>query len=195
MVDFEWIQSTPIALLMVALSAAGIYVALMFCTRLAGLRSFSKMSSFDFAITVSIGSLVATVILSEDPPLLQGAMGLAMLFSIQFLVSYTRSRSLLFARMVDNEALLLMAGTDVLHDNLAKARVTVNDIRAKLREANVIHPREVRAVVMESTGDISVLHADPDGGADLDLRLFDDVRGSEALRDLRKVEQSDGFAS
>lgn len=194
MVDFEWIQSTPVPLLMVALSAAGIYLALMFCTRLAGLRSFSKMSSFDFAITVSIGSLVATVILSKDPPLVQGGMALAMLFSIQFLVSYARSRSLLFAQMVDNDALLLMAGTDVLHDNLAKARVTVNDIRAKLREANVIHPREVRAVVMESTGDISVLHADPDG-ADLDLRLFDDVRGSEALRDLQKVEQSDGLAA
>lgn len=192
MIDPEWIQSTSVALAMVALSAVGIYLALMLCTRLAGLRSFSKMSSFDFAITVATGSLVATVLLSKDPPLVQGGMGLLMLFGIQFLVSYVRSRSSAFAHIVDNDALLLMAGTEVLHDNLAAARVTVNDIRAKLREANVIHPREVRAVVMESTGDISVLHADPDG-PDLDLQLFDDVRGTEALRNHPKVEKSEGL--
>lgn len=193
MIDPEWIQTTAVALAMVALSAVGIYLALLLCTRLAGLRSFSKMSSFDFAITVATGSLVATVLLSKDPPLIQGGMGLVMLFGIQYLISFARSRSSTFAHVVDNDALLLMAGTEVLHDNLAASRVTLNDIRAKLREANVIHPREVRAVVMESTGDISVLHADPDG-PDLDLRLFDDVRGTEALRNHPKVQQSEGSA-
>lgn len=192
MINLEWIQSTPVALAMVVLSVVGIYLALLLCTRLAGLRSFSKMSSFDFAITVSIGSLVATVILSKDPPLVQGAVGLAMLFGIQFLVSYLRSRSNGFAHIVDNDALLLMAGAEVLHQNLEEARVTVDDLRAKLREANVIHPEEVRAVVMESTGDISVLHAAPDGSA-LDLRLFDDVRGAEALNDLSNVRRSEGI--
>lgn len=140
------------------------------------------MSSFDFAITVAIGSLLATVLLSEDPPLLQGGMGIAVLFGIQFLVSFLRTRSTSFARLVDNEPLLLMAGPEVLHENLATARVTVNDLRAKLRAANVIHPEQVRAVVMESTGDLSVLHADPDG-PDLDLELVKNVRGVDALRD------------
>ena len=192
MIDPEWIQSTPVALVMVALSAVGIYLALMFCTRLAGLRSFSKMSSFDFTITVAIGSLVATVLLSKDPPLVQGGVGLAMLFGIQFLVSFFRARSSSFAQVVDNDALLLMAGTEVLHNNLEAARVTTNDLRAKLREANVVHPEQVRAVVMESTGDISVLHADPEG-PDLDLELFDDVRGAETLLDRPKVQHTEGL--
>jgi uncharacterized membrane protein YcaP (DUF421 family) len=192
MIDPEWIQSTPVALVMVALSAVGLYLVLMLCTRLAGLRSFSKMSSFDFTITVAIGSLVATVILSEEPPLMQGTVGLFMLFGIQFLVSFFRTQSSTLAGVVDNDALLLMAGTTVLHQNLKAARVTTNDLRAKLREANVVHPEQVRAVVMESTGDISVLHADPDG-PDLDLELFDDVRGADALHGRPKVQRTEGL--
>ena len=191
MINLEWIQSTSVALAMVILTAVGIYLILMLCTRLAGLRSFSKMSTFDFAITVATGSLVASVLLTKDPPLVQGAVGLVTLFGIQFIVSYLRSRSTEIANVVDNEPLLLMVGTEVLHQNLKAARVTVDDLREKLREANVTHLEEVRAVVMESTGYISVLHADPDGSA-LDLRLFEDVRGAEALNDLPKMQRSEG---
>lgn len=191
MINLNWIQSTSVALVMVVLTSVGIYLALMILTRLTGLRSFSKMSSFDFTLTVAIGSLIATVVLSEDPPLLQGGFALAMLFAIQFCVSFLRSRSVSFAHIVDNDPLLLMAGDTVLHDNLRAARVTVNDLRAKLREANVIHPDEVRAVVMETTGDISVLHARPEG-ADLALGLLEDVRGAKALSGLAKVESQEG---
>lgn len=71
-----------------------------------------------------------------------------------------------------------MAGDEVLHDNLSKARVTEDDIRGKLREANILNYGQIRAVVLEQTGDISVLHGD----ADLDPALLSDVTGAERLR-------------
>lgn len=190
-IDDAWIVTTGTSVLMVAISALGIYVALLLLTRLVGLRSFSKMSSFDFAITVAMGSLVATVLLSESPPLAQGIAGLVVLFLIQFVVAALRNRSKAVQQIVDNQALLLMAGDEVLHENLRKARVTEDDLYAKLRAANVLHPDQVRAVVMETTGDISVLHADSDEPA-LDLRLLADVRDAERLKaktNVRGVEQ------
>lgn len=48
----------------------------------------------------------------------------------------------------------------MLHDNMRKARVTESDLWSKLREANVLNLNQVRAVVFEATGDISVLHGD-----------------------------------
>lgn len=178
--DETWIVTTATSVLMVVLSALGIYAVLLLLTRLAGLRSFSKMSSFDFAITVATGSLIATVLLSENPPLMQGIAGLAVLFLIQFVVAALRNRSRAVQRIVDNEALLLMAGDEVIHENLKKARVTEDDLNAKLRAANVLHPGQVCAVVMETTGDISVLHANSDEPA-LDPRLLSGVRGAERL--------------
>lgn len=179
-IDETWIATTGTAALMVVLSALGIYAVLLLFTRMAGLRSFSKMSSFDFAITVAMGSLVATVALAKNPPLAQGVVGLATLFLIQFVVATLRNRSRAVQRLVDNEALLLMKGSEILRDNMKKARVTESDLKAKLRAANVIHPSQVRAVVMESTGDISVLHAGPDE-PDLDPDLFSDVGDAERL--------------
>ena len=52
-----------------------------------------------------------------------------------------------------------MKDGEIYYDNLKKARVTESDLRGKLREANVIQLSEVRAVVFETTGDVSVLHS------------------------------------
>ena len=49
---------------LVALQATLAYAVILVLTRIAGLRSTSKMSSTDFFITLSIGSIFATAILS-----------------------------------------------------------------------------------------------------------------------------------
>ena len=53
-----------------------------------------------------------------------------------------------------------------IENNMQKCKVTKSDLKAKLREANVIHLSEVKAVVFESTGDISVLHGSDDKDID-----------------------------
>ncbi|OKI17062.1 hypothetical protein A6A08_07310 [Nocardiopsis sp. TSRI0078] len=58
-------------LLLILVSTVGIFATVLTYTRIAGLRSFSKMSSFDFAMTVAVGSLVATVAVAQVP-LLEG---------------------------------------------------------------------------------------------------------------------------
>lgn len=177
-VHWSWITSSWASVGMVALSAVGVYLALLLFTRLAGLRAFSKMSSFDFAITVAFGSIVGGTLIAEDPPLLHGVVGLGVLFLIQYVVSRVRRPPLALTGPIDNEPLLLMVGGEILHDNLEKGRMTEEDLRAKLREANVHRWDQIRAVVMETTGDVSVLHADPDAPP-LERRLLQNVRGSD----------------
>lgn len=174
--DLSWILTTWDALLMVVISTVGIYIALIFFTRFGGLRSFSKMSSFDFAVTVAIGSVVATTLLSSDPPLLQAIVALGILYVVQIAVARLRIKNTAIGKMVDNKPILLMDGPSVLNKNLDKAGVTISDLRAKLREANVTQFKQIKAVVMESTGDISVLHHG-DEDHELDPHLLKDVLG------------------
>lgn len=47
--------------------------------------------------------------------------------------------------------------------NLTKAGMTKGDLYGKLREANAYDLSRVLAVIVEPTGDVSVLHGDPDG--------------------------------
>lgn len=174
----DWYISDYATFLPIFLTALGIYVALIAFTRIAGKRSFSKMSSFDFAMTVAVGSLIASTILSKNTSLVQGIVGLGSLYILQITVARLREFNAVKS-MVDNNPLLLMDGPKILHDNLKKARVSEGDLRNKLREANVIRLTQVKAVVFETTGDVSVLHTGDDN-MELDAYLMKDVEGADA---------------
>ena len=173
----DWFTAPPTALLGVVLSTLAVYVVLVVLVRLAGLRSFSKMTSIDFAMTITTGAVLASTLLNRSPPLAQGVVALVVLFGLQAAVAWGRRHGL---AVVDNEPVVLMAGRHMLTDNLRKTRVTENDVWAKLREANVLDPDQVRAVVLETTGDISVLHGDPAGAA-LHPCLLRGVRDADRL--------------
>ena len=53
----NWFFSSFTALVLVVITAIVFYGCIILFTRLSGLRSFSKMSAFDFATTVAFGSL------------------------------------------------------------------------------------------------------------------------------------------
>ena len=166
-----WISTSWTDVWLVVVSTLAIFAAVITYTRIAGLRSFSKMSGFDFASTVAVGSIMATVAVTSAS-LLNGLIGLAALYFGQVAIALLR-RVTAFEQVVDNQPLLLMLGEQFLDDNLRRSRITRADIRAKLREANIADVAQVRAVVLETTGDVSVLH----GETPLDPALLEGVTG------------------
>lgn len=153
----EWFKFSWEAFGAIILTAVGIYFAVIIMTRICGKRSFSKMSSFDFAMTVAVGSIIATTILSKTVSLSDGITGIVVVYLLQIGVAFARRNSTI-RRLVDNTPLLLMNGDTIIEGNLRKARVTKSDLKAKLREANITELSEIKAVIFETTGDISVLH-------------------------------------
>ena len=169
--DWMWTSWTQAGL--VLLSVALIIPAVIGIIRLIGLRSLSKMSSFDFVVTVAIGSIVATTV-ATPTPVANGALGVLALLSFQAVISLLRSRTTL-EKVVDNTPVLLMRDGEMIEHALQRERVARSDVIAKLREANVLQLSQVRAVVLETTGDISVLH----GSSALDDVLLEGVREVE----------------
>ncbi|WP_007027423.1 DUF421 domain-containing protein [Saccharomonospora iraqiensis] len=163
-------------LALVAVSTVAIYLALIGFSRVAGLRSFSQMTNFDFAATVAFGSITATTATSPDISLAQGALALAVLFATQSLLAYLRKRPRV-ERLADNRPLLLIQDEHELSENLDRAQMTRNDLYAKLRLAGVTHLDQVDVAVLETTGEVSVLRVDPDGRR-VDPRLLANVEGS-----------------
>lgn len=164
-----------VAGLVLVTAAVGLTTVIVLA-RLHGLRSFAKMAPHDFATTIAIGSVLAGTAMASVP-LIQGLMALVGLFLAQKL--YQRWRVHGGTRFVDNDPVLLMRADVVQWEALHTTGVTVDDLRAKLREANVLEYDQVRAVVLESTGDIAVLHGDATGPR-LDPDLLHDVQGVEA---------------
>ena len=68
-----------------------------------------------------------------------------------------------------------MDGQEILHENLKKSHVTLDDLKSKLREANVLELSQVRAVIFEATGDIAVLHT-KDENQQIEDFILEDVK-------------------
>lgn len=144
--------------------------------RLVGLRSFSKMTSFDFVITVASGSLLAGAAQASSWSTFgQAILALTAIFAVQWFIARARKESDTFEDALQNEPIILMRNGTIDENALTQTRVARSDLIAKLREANVLQFQSVRAVVLETTGDISVLH-----GEDLEDALLEGVRGVSA---------------
>lgn len=157
MID-TWLGTTATELWLVVVSTTFILVVAIAVIRASGLRALSKMSSFDFIVTLALGSTVATVAVTPAS-VWAGAAASASLLGLQWVVAKLRRRTGV-DHIVDNRPKLLMVGPDMIEENLRATRVTHDDVVARLREANVTRLDRVLAVVMETTGDISVLHGD-----------------------------------
>lgn len=173
-----WLSMDWQQVLGISLSSIGFYIGLMLFTRLMGLRSFSKLSSHDFAMTVAIGSILASTIISDTPSLLQGLFAVAVLFLIQGVISVLRRKVKLLKSLIDNQAIILMAHGEYLWDNLKEANLSTSDVQEVLRKNGIKSKTEIFAVIMETTGDMSVIKNDD---VTPDLTLFNDIRDSELL--------------
>lgn len=155
---------------LVLTAAALIWIVIL--VRIVGLRSFSKMTTFDFVMTLAVGSTLAGAGQATGwSGFGQAMIVIAALFLVQFVTARVRQTSGGFENAIQNDPVLLMEDGRILKDALTATRVSESDVFAKLREANALELSKVRAVVLETTGDISVLHGDT-----LELALLDGVK-------------------
>jgi uncharacterized membrane protein YcaP (DUF421 family) len=167
----EWLIPDFSTATIIIISVFAIFSVLILIVRIAGLRTFAKMTSFDFATTIAIGSILATVCIDPKSSIGNGAVALSAIVFFQVLFAFVQRKSEAFRKTATNHPILLMSNGKILEDNLAKTNLHVSELIAKLREANVLRFEDVKAAVFESTGDVSVLHSSD--GTNLEPRLLD----------------------
>jgi len=150
----------------IILNSVIIFIVILVITRIAGLRTFAKMSPVDFASTIAIGSILATTILSSKTSLINGTFALMTIVFLQIAYGRLMKNFSAFHKLASNKPLFLMRNGIILKENLDRSGVSMEDLMAKLREANAIKLSNVKAVVFETTGDIAVLHGE--GSEDVD---------------------------
>lgn len=153
----------------IALSVVLLYGAVIALTRIFGLRSFSKLSAPDFAMTVAVGSILGSAIVTRSPTVLMGLAALTGLFAGQRAIASLRRRHDGLRRRIDNRPVLLVWEGSLLEENMRHTQISAADIRARLRQSNVQRLADVSAMVFETTGDFSVMHGQPAASIDPEL--------------------------
>lgn len=132
------------------------YVLLIAMLRLSGKRTLSKMNAFDLIVTVALGSTLATVLLDADLPLAEGVAALALLVSLQFVITWASVRWPWFQGVIKAEPTLLAHQGRLLPGAMRAQRVTEAEIHAAIRQSGHHSLDETRAVVLETDGSLSV---------------------------------------
>lgn len=135
------------------------YINLVVFLRLSGRRTLSKMNAFDLVVTVALGSTFATILLDKDVSLAQGALAMALLIGLQFLVTWTSVRVGWVRRLVTGEPALLFHRGQFLRGAMRAARVTEDEVRSSIRSAGVEVLTDVEGVVLETDGSFSVVRS------------------------------------
>ena len=133
------------------------YVALIVFLRFAGKRILSKMNAFDLVVTISLGSTLATILLSRTVSLLQGVLALALLIALQFTITWSSVRAPWVRRWTTGEPTVLLHCGTMRPAELRRVRVAEDEVLAALRGAGLSTVEQAEAVVLETDGSFSVI--------------------------------------
>lgn len=93
----------------IIISAVVLYVVLIFYIRVLGKRSMSELNSFDWIVTVSIGSIFASTVMIKDISLFEGCIGILILLILQYATTKIIKKSELFRKVVKATPRLLIS--------------------------------------------------------------------------------------
>lgn len=114
------------------------YGLLVLLLRVSGKRTLAKLNAFDLVVTVALGSILETVLLSKSEALAEGVTALVVLAGLQYLVAWATVRSDRLSDLVRSEPTLLLHDGRSLEAALRAQRVRRDEVLAALRGAAAV---------------------------------------------------------
>ena len=142
------------------------YASIVIILRTSGKRTLATFNAFDFLITVTIGSISATTILSKTTTFVDGISAIITLVLLQYIVAKISACSKTFRKIIKAEPTLLYYDGKYIEENLKKMRVSKDDILQEIRINSGVTIDKVHSVVLEANGKLAVITS----GADENLR-------------------------
>ena len=139
---------------------ASAYATVVAVLRLAGKRTLAKLNAFDLVVTVALGSVLATILLSSDVSWTEGALALGLLAGAQSAAAWLTVRRPRLRVVVTARPRLLLRDGAALPEAMRAERISLDEIRQAVRASGAGGLSSVAAVVLESDGSLSVVSRD-----------------------------------
>lgn len=139
------------------LRGIGIYILALLLARIMGRKLISQMTSFDFVVGVSMGSLVASAIIGPEGSPLTSTIALVVVSIMSAITAFIHIKSIRVRKIVNSEPVTLVQKGIIVEENMKKVRLTIDELMMKLREKNAFNLADVEFAIMETDGQLSVL--------------------------------------
>lgn len=141
----------------IILRSSAVYLFIIFAIRIFGKREVSQLSVVDLVFILLISNSVQNAMVGQDSSLLGGILAATSLFVINFILENLIFRSKKVSEFVQGETIMLVYQGKILTQHLKKARISVDELEAAVREHGVADVTHVYLAVLETDGNISVL--------------------------------------
>jgi uncharacterized membrane protein YcaP (DUF421 family) len=146
----------------IAASTGLLFAGLLILLRIGGKRTLARFTVFDWVVSVAFGSTMASAITSSSVSVADGLVAFASLVLLQTVVALISLFVPGGRSVITGDPTLLAYRGRLLHSRMKRQRVTEPELRQALRQQGFHNLDQVEAIVLETTGDITVLGAGDD---------------------------------
>lgn len=157
----------------VVVASTVLYLTFTAVLRMWGQRLFANRSGTGLAVVLVLGAIMGRSMLGPNVTLLSGLLCLATLLTLEWLLGTGRRAGILGHR----RAVVVVADGEVDRRALKRYHLDERIIDARLRQAGITDLDDVRGLILEADGSVSICRRD----APLDRRILGGVRGAERL--------------
>lgn len=144
------------SLLHVFICAIVSYFTLFIFIRISGKRTLAKLNAFDTVVAVTLGSTLSSMILKKIN-IADGTVALLTIILLQFVLASLARKSKKIEKIINSEPTLLFYNGVFLQDAMRKEYITEKEIYAEIRKYRLEDIADVKAVIMELNGTLTVV--------------------------------------
>lgn len=160
----------------VVISSAVLYLCLTAVLRVYGHQLLGGVSTFSLAVTTLLGAIAARAALGDSPTMTGGLVAIGTLLVLERAMGRL-AQLLPGLGLAHRSPALLMIGDEVCHDELQRSGISPPELRSLLRQRGITAREQVRLVVLEDRGRLTVIRA----GEPIDPAFLHDVRGMDRV--------------
>jgi uncharacterized membrane protein YcaP (DUF421 family) len=136
------------------------YFFLLLTVRILSRRPGGQLTLFEFVIVFLIGGVIILSTVGNDRSVTNCATAIIAVGLMHRLVSWLRSKSPIFGRVVDGTPLVLLKNGEWQTEIMNGMRISPEDVMAVGRTKNVKSIHEIKYAILERNGAISIVKAD-----------------------------------
>jgi uncharacterized membrane protein YcaP (DUF421 family) len=146
------------------LRALAVYFGLMILFRLAGKRTLTEMTSFDFILLLILGDLVQSALLDNDESLFGSFLVVLTILSVDILMSLLKQKSKTIEKLMDGVPLVIVENGKLVKQYADKARVDEGDVMQEARKQRGLERLDqIKYAVLEKSGGITIIPMQGEG--------------------------------
>lgn len=144
----------------IVIRSAVVYFCIVFGIRIFGKKELSQLSVIDLVFILLISNSVQNAMVGNNTSLLGGIIAALSLFIVNYVLKNVFYKFKKVSEFFQGDPLMLIYHGKPIIDHMAKAKITMDELEAAVREHGVDKISDVDLAVLEIDGNISILSED-----------------------------------